>query len=107
MAMYKCLKPCKINHIWTIVGQVVELTDKGTIDHLQNNQAIQQTVEVKSLTPEQELQKVKGVDAKVAAILIEHGVTTVDKLSAHTIDQLKEMKGIGKKTAETIFAAFE
>lgn len=106
MPKFKCLKPCKIDKQWTSVGQIIELSKKEDIAHLKNHNAIEETTQTRELTPSEELQRVNGVNAKIADILVSAGITDVDKLSAYTVPQLVEINGIGQKTAQTIYNAF-
>lgn len=51
-----------------------------------------------------EIEKISGVGPKAAKTLVDCGFNTIEKLSKTTADELSQLPGIGKATAEKIIA---
>jgi len=104
---YKCLVPCKIDHNWTVAGQIIDLEDNDVIEHLLNCDAIVETTETVSLTPEQILMEVRVIDRKIATLLVDEGITTLAKLAAYSEELLSKIPGITDKVAKKIYKSLK
>lgn len=56
------------------------------------------------LDPMEELKQVEGVDTRVANLLIEEGIDSIDALQAKSEEELAAIAGISKKRAKQIAA---
>ena len=97
----------KYNGLYHLPGVVLDIPEKEITDSLINAGAAEAVGKnAVTLTPVQQLQNVPGVNAKIAEILVQNGVDTVDKLSGESIEDLKKF-GIAASTAKKIYRSFE
>ncbi len=86
-------------------GQNVRLASRligWDLDIRTREEIVQEKEEAKKARAEMMLE---GVGEKLLASIIEAGFDTLDKIKDASVEQLTEIKGIGKKKAETIIAA--
>lgn len=103
----KVLTSVKYNGDWFNTGSIFECDDK-TADHFMNNNA---AVSVEPGTVDENIAienlcKLDGVNKKVAQILIDANMDTVEKVSTMEVKDLTSISGIAKKTAEKIYSSF-
>jgi len=90
-----------------IPGTVIDIPEREIAESLvESKSATMVGAAANSLTPSQLLQEVPGVNAKVATLLLDNGIDTVDRLSGEEIADLEKL-GIAKATAKKIYQSFD
>ena len=104
-------RSCKIEGVWRDPGSIVEIADQDA-NRLLTLKAAERLVEVtteddvvtddESLEAIEELEKIDGVSSELAELLYEAGYKTIQQVAEAEPEDLIRLKGIGKKSVETI-----